>query len=101
MAADAPQDEGTGATQRMGAQYVGVGCFTAIGGFAGGGMIAVLIAKIVGGVTKCAPQADTGAPCNWFAYWFIGAVAGCIIMPAVAISLLRRARRRTQNTERG
>lgn len=92
---------GAGAPQHMRAQYVGVGCFTAIAGFAGGGMIAVLIAKIVGAVTKCAPEPDTGAPCNWFVYWFIGAVTGGILLPAIAISLLRRSRRRAQNTERG
>lgn len=85
----------------MRAQYVGVGCFTAIGGFAGGGMIAVLIAKIVGAATKCAPEPDTGAPCNWFTYWFIGAIVGSVVLPVIAISLLRRARRRAQNTERG
>ncbi len=48
--------------------YLGVGCFTAVAGFSGGGMIAVLIAKIVGAATRCAPDAETGPPCNWFTY---------------------------------
>ena len=31
--------------------YLGVGCLSAVVGLAGGGMIAVFIAKIVGGIT--------------------------------------------------
>jgi len=90
-----------GATEEPGPRYFGVGCFTAVAGFAGGGMIAVLVAKIVGAITKCTANAETGAPCNWYTYWFYGAVAGTILLPAISITLLRRARRRTPNSERG
>ena len=34
------------------AAYLGVGCLTAVAGFAGGGMIAVLIAKVVGALQR-------------------------------------------------
>jgi hypothetical protein len=90
-----------GATETPGPHYFGVGCFTAVAGLAGGGMVAVLIAKIVGAVTKCSVEADTGAPCNWVTYAFFGAVAGSILLPVLAITSLRRARRRTQNLDRG
>jgi hypothetical protein len=81
--------------------YLGVGCFSVVAGFAGGGMIAVLIAKIVGLATRCPSEAETGAPCNWLTYAVFGAIAGAIILPTLTISLLRRARRRMQNSERG
>ena len=89
-----------GATNGFG-RYFGVGCFTVVAGFAGGGMIAVLIAKIVGAMTKCPAEAETGAPCNWFTYWFFGAIAGAVLLPAISVLLLRRARRRANNSERG
>lgn len=90
------QDGGEGATNAPGTHYFAVGCFTMVAGFGGGGMIAVLLAKIVGAVTKCASEGETGAPCNWFTYAVFGAIAGSIILPVVAIASLRRARRRTQ-----
>jgi len=64
-------------------------------------MIAVLVAKIVGFITKCTANAETGAPCNWYTYWFYGAVTGMILLPAITLTLLRRARRRMPNSERG
>ena len=80
-----------------GPHYFAVGCFTAVAGFAGGGMIAVLIAKVVGAATKCSSEAETGAPCNWFTYAVFGAIAGAVILPTLAIWSLRRARKRAQN----
>lgn len=81
--------------------YFGIGCLTAVAGFAGGGMIAVLIAKIVGALTRCAADAETGAPCNWGRYWFRGALIGMILLPAIALWRLRRGRQRAQHSERG
>jgi hypothetical protein len=93
--AESPEKK-TDAPENSFAGYVGVGCFTALAGFGGGGMIAVLIAKFVGALTKCAAEGETGAPCNWFTYAVFGAVAGSIILPVWAVTSLRRARRRTQ-----
>ena len=90
-----------GAPEDARPHYLGVGCFSVVAGFAGGGMIAVLIAKIVGVATRCPSEAETGAPCNWLTYAVFGAIAGAIILPTLTISLLRRARRRMQNSERG
>jgi hypothetical protein len=70
-------------------------------GFAGGGMIAVLIAKVVGAATKCAPDKDTGAPCDWNSFWLYGAVIGAVLVPVVTIWLLRRGRQRARNSQRG
>lgn len=90
--------------------YLGVGCLTVAAGFAGGGMISVLIAKVVGAATKCASDAETGAPCNWFTYAVFGAVVGAFVLPVVSIWSLRRARRRaaladlpvnSENSKRG
>ena len=79
--------------------YCGIGCFTVIAGFAGGGMIGVLIAKIVGAAQRCPTEAETGAPCNWFTFAVFGALLGAVLLPTIAISLARRARRRTNNPE--
>ena len=94
---EAPQGE----TSAPRPAYFGIGCLTAIAGFWGGGMIAVLVAKVVGALTKCAAESETGAPCNWFTYAEFGAITGLIVLPAISIWLLRRGRGRARNTERG
>jgi len=70
-------------------------------GFAGGGMIAVLIAKAWGSATKCAADTETGAPCGWNTFWLYGAVIGAVLVPVVTIWLLRRGRKRARNSQRG
>jgi hypothetical protein len=72
--------------------YLGVGCLTAVSGAVACGMIAVLIAKVVGWATKCAPDAETGAPCDWATFWVRGAVIGLVLVPTVVIWRMRRAR---------
>ena len=79
--------------------YFGIGCFTVIAGFAGGGMIGVLIAKIAGAAQRCPSESETGAPCNWFTFAVFGALVGAVLLPILAISSVRRARRRTNNSE--
>jgi len=71
--------------------YVGVGCFTLIAGFAAGGMIGVLIAKIVGAIQRCPTEAETGAPCSWLTFAFFGAVLGAISLSSIALWRLRRS----------
>ena len=85
----------------LGPAYFGIGCVTAIAGFAGGGMIAVLVAKIVGALSRCAPDAETGAPCSWGTYWLRGALIGLVLLPSVSLWRFRRGRQREQHTERG
>jgi hypothetical protein len=71
------------------ATYVGVGCFTAFAGWWSGGMIAVLIAKIVGAVQGC-PVGEHGQPCNWYVYAAVGAIVGAVSLPILALRRLRR-----------
>jgi hypothetical protein len=82
---------GDGPAARSGAwRYIGVGCLTLVGGFFGGGMTAVLVAKFVGLAQHCTADAETGAPCDWFRFWVVGAVAGGILLPTIALVKLRR-----------
>lgn len=84
--------------------YVGVGCLTAVIGLVGGGMIAVLMAKIVGGIRGCTPDQETGAPCGWSRYWTFGAWAGLLLFPTVVLWRMRRAEKRqgtSSNSETG
>lgn len=92
-----PEEEALG----RGWQYLGVGCLTAAGGFFGGGIIAVMLAKIVGAFTGCAPDNETGAPCNWYYYAIAGALVGVVLLPSFAIIRLRQSRTDSRNSERG
>ena len=72
--------------------YLGVGCLTAVSGAMAFGMIAVLIAKWVGLASKCLPDAETGAPCNWLTFWVRGAILGLVVVPTVVIWRMRKTR---------
>jgi hypothetical protein len=71
--------------------YIGVGCLTAPIGFFGGGMIAVLIAKIADAVRNCTPPEGLPA-CNTWEFLYPGAVLGLIGLPTIALYRLRRGR---------
>ncbi len=79
--------------------YLGVGCMTAVVGFFGSGMIAILLAKIVGAMTGCAVEAETGAPCNWFTYAIRGGLLGMIVVPSFITWRMRKARAARRNSE--
>lgn len=79
--------------------YLGVGCLTGISGMMAFGVIGVLLAKTVGWVRKCAPEVETGAPCDWLTYWLRGAVLGLILVPTVVIWRMRKVRARSRNSE--
>jgi hypothetical protein len=70
---------------------VGAGCFSAIAGFFGGGMMAVLVAKIVGSVRGCQPPEGIPA-CNWGQYAMVGMIAGVVLLPLVSIIRLTSRR---------
>ena len=77
--------------------YIGVGCLTIPIGFFGGGMIAVLIAKIVGAMKGCV--APEGFPaCHTFEFLLPGGLIGAIGLPVVAILRLRQGRRKGSAT---
>ncbi|MFL5482738.1 MAG: hypothetical protein ACJ8AK_11165 [Gemmatimonadaceae bacterium] len=71
------------------ARNVGVGCLTAMVGFFSGGMLAVFVAKFVGGAQGCQPPEGLPA-CNWWVYAGIGAVIGALSLPFLALRRLNR-----------
>jgi hypothetical protein len=72
--------------------YIGVGCFTIVIGFFGGGMIAMLIGKVTDAVTGCRPP--EGLPvCTWWRYWWTGGLIGMVGLPSVALWRMRKGRR--------
>jgi hypothetical protein len=73
------------------ARNIGVGCVTTVAGFFSGGMIAVLIGKLVGYVQACKPPQGLPA-CNWWVYAGIGAVVGALTLPVLALTRLSRSR---------
>jgi hypothetical protein len=71
------------------ARNIGVGCITTFAGFFSGGMVGVLVAKIVGSVQACKPAEGLPA-CNWWVYAGVGAVLGALTLPVLALSRLNR-----------
>jgi hypothetical protein len=71
------------------ARNVGVGCLTTFAGFFSGGMVGVLVAKVVGSVQGCKPAEGLPA-CNWWVYAGVGAVLGALTLPVLALSRLNR-----------
>ena len=75
---------------------VGLGCFTTFVGLWSGGMVAVLIGKIVEGARKS--PACTGLPlCNWHIYAGVGALIGAVSLPVLVFWRMRR-RKATPNS---
>ena len=97
--AENPDSKRAGQTEGGVWPYVGIGCMTAVAGFFGSAMIAVLVAKIVGFLTRCTPDADTGAPCNWLTYAVRGGLLGLVIIPSIILWRMRTVRRTPGNLE--
>ena len=74
------------------ARNIGVGCFTAFAGFWSGGMVAVLIGRIVEGV-RGAPSCEGLPICNWGTYAVVGGLVGAISLPVLVLRRLRSSRR--------
>ena len=71
--------------------YIGVGCLTVTVGFFGGGMMAALVAKIVGSARGCIPPEGFPA-CNTWSFVLPGALLGAILLPGMALWRLRQSR---------
>ena len=82
------------------AQYVGVGCLTTVAGLFGGGMIAVLIARLVSGLRGCRPPEGLPA-CDHLYYWVPGMILGAILLPTMTIRALRRSNAEAEHSARG
>ncbi len=91
--------EASGETSEGVWPYVGVGCLSAVAGLAGGGMIAVLVAKIVGGITHCQASGETGAPCDWSTYWTWGARIGLVLVPTIVLWRMRKVRSASRHSQ--
>ena len=74
------------------ARNVGVGCFTAFAGFWSGGMVAVLIGRIVEGM-RGSPSCEGLPICNWGTYAVVGALIGAVSLPVLVLRRLRSPRR--------
>jgi hypothetical protein len=72
------------------ARVVGIGCFMAVIGFFSGGMIGVLVSKIVAFFTK-APRCDGIPTCDWYIYMAVGGALGAVTLPWLVVSALRSA----------
>jgi len=77
---------------------VGVGCVTAVAGFFSGGMVGVMLAKIVGSIRGCNPGPELPA-CDWHVYAGIGMLIGVLTLPVLALNRLRRADKAGRETD--
>lgn len=71
------------------ARRIGVGCFTAFLGFWSGGMIGVLVAKVIGAVQRCTPPKGLPA-CDWYYYALGGMLVGAITLPVLVVRRMRQ-----------
>ncbi len=71
------------------ARQVGIGCFMAVVGFFAGGMVGVLVSKIVAFFTK-APKCDGIPTCDWYIYMFVGGLLAALTLPWLVVSAMRQ-----------
>ena len=88
MAGIAEEPPPLGPRERM-VKNLGIGCVTAVGGTFSGGMIGVLVAKIVGSVVSCQPPEGVPA-CNWPVYAVIGMGVGLLTLPTIVLWRVNR-----------
>ncbi|MFN9214960.1 MAG: hypothetical protein ACK6DK_10390 [Gemmatimonadota bacterium] len=74
------------------ASRVALGCFTAIAGAAGGGILGTLVAKI-GGSGNAGNPGDGLPACPWPVYAGIGVLIGVLLVPSLAFWRLRASAR--------
>jgi hypothetical protein len=92
--------QSTQPSEDLRARNIGVGCFTAFAGFWSGGMVAVLIGRIVEGM-RGAPTCEGLPLCNWNVYAGTGALIGAITLPLLVLMRLRRRDVRQGTSSRG
>ena len=97
---EGPREARQGDVEDRTARNIGVGCFTTFIGLWSGGMIAVMIGKVVEGV-RGAPSC-VGLPlCNWNVYAAVGALIGAVSLPVLVVTRLRRRDVRPGTPSRG
>ena len=78
-------------------RYGCIGCLTFVAGGFGGGMISVLIAKIVGSARRCEPPEGLPA-CDWHVYAAVGMLIGAVLLPAIVIRQIRKGEKAAGNS---
>ena len=68
---------------------IGIGCFTTFIGFWSGGMIGVLVGKVVSSARGCVPIEGTPA-CDWYYFAAAGMILGATTLPTLVLRRLRR-----------
>jgi hypothetical protein len=85
------QPSGTSDAEIARGRRAGIGCFATFIGFWSGGMIGVLVGKIVGNVRRCVPIEGTPA-CDWYYFAAAGMILGATTLPFLVLRRLRRVR---------
>jgi len=67
----------------------GLGCFTFVIGFFSGGMVAVLVGRVIESLRR-SPSCEGLPVCNWYVYVGIGGLIGALTLPALVLNRLRR-----------
>jgi hypothetical protein len=68
-----------------------VGCLTIVVGFFGGGMITLLLVRILDVLRRCSPAEGLPVCGNWAMYAGIGGAVGAVLLPTVVFIKLLRA----------
>ena len=68
-----------------------VGCLTIVVGFFGGGMITLLLVRVLDLFRRCSPAEGLPVCGNWAIYAGIGGLIGAILLPTVVFIKLLRA----------
>lgn len=93
-------DEGGAARPSPAPRYIGLGCFMSFAGFFSGGMIGVLVGKLVGMARRCVPE--PGLPvCDWHLFFLVGGVLSAISLPVVVLWRLRQSVSSAEHSDRG
>ena len=93
-------DEGGTARPSQAPRYIGIGCFMVFAGFFSGGMIGVLVGKLVGFVRRCVPE--PGLPvCDWHLFFFAGGLLSAISLPVLVLWRLRQSASLPEHSDRG
>ena len=81
-------EPGTSDAEIARGKRVGVGCFATFIGFWSGGMIGVMVGKVVGNIRGCAPTEGLPA-CDWYYFAAAGMILGATTLPLLVLRRLR------------